>query len=287
MTRGFLTRITAAGSRAVAPHTRTAVAAYQGTVKCALACALAAFCCTGGAGWAWGQTGSPAGAAAQGSTAGEAQAQAASPAMPVAGEAMLYPGEDFKLGAGDLIAVRVFGQGDYQATVRVDADGNVLLPFIGSVNVKGLTVRAAQLLIADRLRAGQFYRNPEVTIQVMDTVNGAAIVTGEIHGVVPVATERSLREVLLMAGGLPGNCQPHHKDCAAGAGRSDCRGPWHGLGIQYHGQHSSAPARHHPDHAGERGLCAGSVSTPGPGSAGPSSATYSATGGCAERRYGF
>jgi polysaccharide export outer membrane protein len=118
---------------------------------------------------------------------------------------MLYPGEDFKLGTGDLIAVRVFGQADYLATVRVDADGNVLLPFIGSVNVKGLTVREAQVLIADRLRVGQFYRNPEVTIQVLDTVNGSAIVTGEIHAAVPVATERSLREVLLIAGGLPAN----------------------------------------------------------------------------------
>jgi polysaccharide export outer membrane protein len=116
---------------------------------------------------------------------------------------MLYPGADFKLGPGDLIAVRVFQQSDYQATVRVDADGNVLLPFIGSVNVKGLTVRAAQLLIADRLRIGQFYRNPEVTIQVLDTVNGSVMVTGEIHGVVPVATERSLKDVLLTAGGLP------------------------------------------------------------------------------------
>jgi polysaccharide export outer membrane protein len=116
---------------------------------------------------------------------------------------MLYPGEDFKLGPGDLIAVKVFLQPDYQATVRVDGDGNVMLPFIGSVNVRGLTVRAAQILIADRLRAGQFYRNPEVTIQVVDTVNGTAIITGEIHGTVPVATERSLREVLLIAGGLP------------------------------------------------------------------------------------
>jgi polysaccharide export outer membrane protein len=166
-----------------------------------LACALAAFCGTGGTGWAWGQTDSSAAATAQGATASEAQV--ASQVTPIAGEAMLYPGEDFKLGAGDLIAVRVFGQPDYQATVRVDADGNVLLPFIGSVNVKGLTVRAAQVLIADRLRVGQFYRNPEVTIQVLDTVNGTAIVTGEIHGVVPVATERSLREVLLIAGGLP------------------------------------------------------------------------------------
>jgi polysaccharide export outer membrane protein len=123
----------------------------------------------------------------------------------MAGEGMLYPGDDFKLGSGDLIAVRVFQQADYQATVRVDAEGNVLLPYIGSVNVKGLTVRAAQALIADRLRTGEFYKDPDVIIQVLDTVNGSVIVTGEVRGMVPVATERSLREVLLIAGGLPAN----------------------------------------------------------------------------------
>jgi polysaccharide export outer membrane protein len=171
-----------------------------------LAWTLAAFCLTGGAGWARGQAATGSGTSAQGATPSDASGQAATPgAMPVAGASMLYPGEDFKLGPGDLIAVRIFLQPDYQATVRVDAEGSVLLPFVGSVNVKDLTVRAAQLLIADRLRVGQFYTNPEVTIQVLDTVNGTAIVTGEIHGVVPVATERSLREVLLIAGGLPAN----------------------------------------------------------------------------------
>jgi polysaccharide export outer membrane protein len=168
-----------------------------------LAWALAAFCWSGGAGWALGQTVSGAGTQAA-APSSESSGPTATPAtMPVAGESMLYPGEDFKLAPGDLILVRVFQEPDYQATVRVDADGNVLLPFIGSVNVKGLTVRAAQILIADRLRTGQYYRNPEITIQVVDTVNGSAMVTGEIRGIVPVATERSLREVLLIAGGLP------------------------------------------------------------------------------------
>jgi polysaccharide export outer membrane protein len=37
----------------------------------------------------------------------------------------------------------------------------------------------------------------------MDTVNSSVIVTGEVHASVPVTTERSLREVLLTAGGLP------------------------------------------------------------------------------------
>ncbi len=168
-----------------------------------LALILAAFCWEGGA---FAQTGSAAGTDAGAASANAATATAAAPAaMPMAGEGMLYPGDDFKLGSGDLIAVRVFQQADYQATVRVDAEGNVLLPYIGSVNVKGLTVRAAQALIADRLRTGEFYKDPDVIIQVLDTVNGSVIVTGEVRGMVPVATERSLREVLLIAGGLPAN----------------------------------------------------------------------------------
>lgn len=147
-------------------------------------------------------------AAAQTATAAtggqSAEAPSAAPALsPTAGQSMLYPGDDFHLAPGDLIVVRVFMQPDYQATVRVDQDGNVKLPFIGSVNLKDLTVRAAQALVADRLRAGEFYKEPEVTIQVLDTVNGSVIITGEVRSIVPVSTQRSLKEVLLIAGGLP------------------------------------------------------------------------------------
>lgn len=152
--------------------------------------------------WA-GQAGAQTGAAAATGAMPDAQQTAPSPAASLASQSMLYPGEDFKLGPGDLITVRVFLQPDYQATVRVGLDGTVQLPFINSVHVEGLSVREAQTLIADRLRMGQFYDNPEVTIQVMDTVNGSVIVTGEVRAVVPVTTHRSLREVLLIAGGLP------------------------------------------------------------------------------------
>jgi polysaccharide export outer membrane protein len=134
----------------------------------------------------------------------------------MAGEAMLYPGDDFQLGAGDLISVRVFLQPEYTATVRVDAEGNVKLPFIGSVNLKGQTVREAQALIASRLQTEGFYANPEVIIQVLDTVNGSVMVTGEVHDIVPVSTERSLKDVLLTAGGLPPNASHTVKIVRAG-----------------------------------------------------------------------
>ncbi|HWB33419.1 MAG TPA: polysaccharide biosynthesis/export family protein [Acidobacteriaceae bacterium] len=117
--------------------------------------------------------------------------------------ALLYPGEDFKLSPGDLISVSIFQQPDYTRTVRVSKDGTAELPYIGSIPLEGLSVRQAQDRIADRLRAGQFYRDPYVIIQVLDTVNGSVIITGEMHQIVPVSTQRSLRDVLLTAGGLP------------------------------------------------------------------------------------
>ena len=168
-----------------------------------IAVALIAFCWTAATGQALPQTGAQAGTLDSGPLPGAAPAQAAaSPTTPYANPSMLYPGEDFHLDPGDLILVHVFMQ-DYSQTVRLGADGSVHLPFIGSVPLQDLTVRAAQALIADRLRAGGFYKDPEVTIQVLDTVNGSVLVTGEVHSIVPVSTERSLREVLLIAGGLP------------------------------------------------------------------------------------
>jgi polysaccharide export outer membrane protein len=157
----------------------------------------------------------------QQSTSASATADASatpSPASPtpMAGQAMLYPGDDFQLGPGDLLSVRVFLQPDYQATVRVDVDGNINLPFIGSVNLKGQSVRDAQALIAGRLQSGGFYKNPEVIIQVMDTVNGSVMVTGEVHAIIPVSTERSLKDVLLTAGGLPPNASHTVKIVRAG-----------------------------------------------------------------------
>ena len=163
------------------------------------AAVLISFCGSAATGLALAQAGAQDSGPLPGATAAQA---ATSPATPYANQSMLYPGDDFHLAPGDLILVHVFMQ-DYSQTVRLGSDGSVKLPFIGSVPLEGLTVRATQMLIAERLQAGEFYKNPEVTIQVLDTVNGSVIVTGEVHATVAVSTERSLREVLLIAGGLP------------------------------------------------------------------------------------
>jgi polysaccharide export outer membrane protein len=118
---------------------------------------------------------------------------------------MLYPGEDFLLSPGDLLTVRVFGDPTYASTVRLGLDGSAVLPYVGSVHLQGLTVRKAQSYIADQLRTGEYFRNPEVTIQVLESLNGSLTITGEIRATVPITGQRRLIDVLSAAGGLPVN----------------------------------------------------------------------------------
>ena len=130
---------------------------------------------------------------------------ATAPNFPAASMAMLYPGDDFQLGPGDLINIRVFGSSDYVDTIRIDVNGNVELPYIGSVHLDKMNVHQAQVLIADRLRTGGFYLNPEVIIQVVESINSSVTIAGEVRQVVPVTGARPLISVLAAAGGLPSN----------------------------------------------------------------------------------
>jgi polysaccharide export outer membrane protein len=176
-------------------------AAFRRQALSICACAVLALFWAGGSARALGQSNAPA---APATPIGIAPVQAATSSNTAVGnQSMLYPGEDFLLAPGDLLSVRVFLQPEYLSTVRVGLDGSVELPFIGSVELQGLTVRAAQTLIADRLRTGEYYRNPEVTIQVLESLNGSVILSGEVRAVVPLTGARRLIDVLSAVGGLP------------------------------------------------------------------------------------
>lgn len=118
--------------------------------------------------------------------------------------ALLFPApREPQLAAGDLITVHVFEQSDYTPEVRLSAQGTVVLPLIGTVQLGGLTVTQAQEFIAQRLKDAGIYRNPQVTIQLVQGPNQEATVAGEVHSVVPIVGSRRLLDVLAAAGGLP------------------------------------------------------------------------------------
>jgi len=114
---------------------------------------------------------------------------------------ILYPPiVDQVLSAGDMIAVHIFGQSDYAPTARIGFDGTVLLPLIGSVKLKGLTVTEAEKLIANDLETAGMYRNPSVSVQVTEGPNSAVTVVGEAHGIVPLVSPRRLLDILSTVG---------------------------------------------------------------------------------------
>ena len=120
--------------------------------------------------------------------------------------ALLYPGErEIQLGPGDQISVHLYEAMDYSnVPLRLSLDGSIQLPLIGVVRLAGLTLHQAEDLVARRLVEAGMYRNPQISIQLLESPNQIITVTGELHAVVPsTGGGKRLLDVLAVAGGLP------------------------------------------------------------------------------------
>jgi polysaccharide biosynthesis/export protein len=73
----------------------------------------------------------------------------------------------YQLEPGDRVLVTVFGQPELSGDLMVDGAGNILMPFIGAIEVKDLTVLNCQLLIRDRLANGVL-RDPSVNVRISE-----------------------------------------------------------------------------------------------------------------------
>jgi polysaccharide biosynthesis/export protein len=126
------------------------------------------------------------------------------PMKPTTDPAILYPGpREIHLDHGDLLTIHLYGPSDYSPSARVSLDGSIQLPLIGLVHVAGLSLHEAQDLIAERLTAAGMYRDPQVSIQVVESPNQLVTITGELHGVVPIlGGQKRLFDVMAAAGGL-------------------------------------------------------------------------------------
>lgn len=126
------------------------------------------------------------------------------PVKPTTDPAILYPvHRDIVLGQGDLLSIHLYDSADYSPVVRISLDGTVQLPLIGSLHLAGLTMQQAESLIAQRLTSAGMYRNPQVNIQLTESPNQVVTLSGEMHGVIPVAGQKRLFDVLSAGGGLP------------------------------------------------------------------------------------
>lgn len=141
-------------------------------------------------------------AVALGLTALGVQAQPAAVAKPAAPVAAT---PEYRLGAGDVIRIVVYQNPDLTLETRVSETGVVSFPLLGNVRIGGLGVSAAEKLIADGLKSGNFVKQPQVTLTLLQIKGNQASVLGQVNrpGRYPIETaDMRMTDLLANAGGV-------------------------------------------------------------------------------------
>jgi polysaccharide biosynthesis/export protein len=112
---------------------------------------------------------------------------------------------DYVLGAGDVVRIAVFQSPDLTLETRVTETGSITYPLLGSIKLGGLSVAKAEEVIARGLRDGNFLKQPQVTLVVMQVRGNQVSVLGMVNrpGRFPIdITGMRMSELLAQAGGV-------------------------------------------------------------------------------------
>lgn len=112
---------------------------------------------------------------------------------------------EYRLGPGDVVRITVFQNPDLTVEARITEGGSLSFPLLGNVNLGGRTVGAAEQLIADGLRNGNFVRQPQVTVTVLQVRAHQASVIGQVNRPGRYALEQAemrLSDLVAIAGGV-------------------------------------------------------------------------------------
>lgn len=124
---------------------------------------------------------------------------------------MVYPlsaqdegSSDYVLQPADLIRVVIFQEPDLEREVRITQEHTITLPLLGSIDVKGKTVRQAEEIIRARYDK-DYLVNPQVNLTVLEYVESTVQVVGAVNspGAVRFPPEQKLTlvEAIARAGG--------------------------------------------------------------------------------------
>jgi len=110
--------------------------------------------------------------------------------------------QQYQLGAGDLIAISVYGETDLSFEVKIGDSGRITYPFLGEIQVTGNTTQELEGLITHGLIDGEFLIRPEVTVNIVEY--RPFYVNGEVQdpGSYPFEPGLTLRKAITIAGGF-------------------------------------------------------------------------------------
>lgn len=139
-----------------------------------------------------------------------AQTEPAGPRVTV-GAAATAPPANYVLSANDLVQVKVFQEDDMNWTVRVNKDGNVVLPLVGTIDAGKKTPDQLAATVRDRLHDGWLV-HPQVSVAVLEfskrrfTILGQVEKAGQID--FPDNATLDVLQAIGMAGGYTRNADP-------------------------------------------------------------------------------
>ena len=110
---------------------------------------------------------------------------------------------DYKIGPEDLVEISVFEEEKLNKTVRVSSQGNISLPLLGILRVKGLTANELEKEIRDLL-SEKYLQDPHVSVFIKEYRSQRISVIGAVEkpGIFEVTGRKTILDMLAMAGGL-------------------------------------------------------------------------------------
>ena len=128
---------------------------------------------------------------------------------------------DYIIGPSDVLGISVFGQEKLSSKYSVASDGTFEFPYIGRVKAGGLTARAVETDIRDRL-AKDLFTNPQVSVVVDQFRSQSVYVLGQVRNPQTLQFTGSLTliDAIARSGGLTDRAGPEvlvARGSAAGA----------------------------------------------------------------------
>lgn len=86
----------------------------------------------------------------------------------------------YVLSANDQVAIEVFGEDDLRTNGRLNGEGNLSLPLLGSVHLAGLTLTQATARVTE-LYARDYLVNPKVNVSLVSYAKRRFTVLGQVN----------------------------------------------------------------------------------------------------------
>ena len=119
--------------------------------------------------------------------------------------------DDIKIAPGDVISISTYGVPELTTTgqtsagtisglspgpvqgVKIGASGDIVLPYLGTVKLAGLTVSEAAAYLKRALREGGYLTDPQVSVGFVDSPTRTITVLGEVMKPAPVSAQGQIR----------------------------------------------------------------------------------------------